>query len=293
MIYDSNGGKWYKGNLHTHTTDSDGAKTPEEAKRLYKSLGYDFLAITDHWHVNEPDNCDGMLVFSGAEYDWAKDGCYHIVGYGLKDKPRLVKGDLPQKFIDEIKRCGGVVTLAHPAWSLQRPDKMVELSGIDCTEIYNSVSGYPYSPRPYSGNIIDVATVMGFRATLTAADDSHFYGDEVGRGFVYVKADELTEEAILKAIIKGDVLATNGPFITCGFEDGYFVVKCEKGCKYVQFFTSNYYNPDTTATGGTVCEARFKIKPGKDKFIRAEAVDFDGKTAYSQYYFIDPSKKNF
>lgn len=286
MITDIYGNKWYKGNLHTHTTDSDGAKTPDEVKRLYKDMEYDFLALTDHWHVNEPGDFEGMLVLSGAEYDWSKDGCYHIVGYGLKDAPRLTKADPPQKYIDEIKRCGGVVTLAHPAWSLQRPDKMTELTGVDCTEIYNSVSGYPYSPRPYSGNLIDVAAVMGFRATLTAADDTHFYGDEVGRGFVYVKADGLTEDAILRAIVKGDVLATNGPFVTCGIEDGYFVVRCVKGCRYVQFFTANYYNPDTTTTGGTVYEARFRIKPEKDRFVRAEAVDFDGKTAYTQYYYL-------
>lgn len=288
MITDIYGNKWYKGNLHTHTTESDGAKTPDEVKRLYKDLGYDFLAITDHWHVSEPGDYEGMLLLSGVEYDWSKDGCYHIVGYGLKDEPKLVKSDPPQKYIDGIKSCGGVVTLAHPAWSLQRPDKMVQLHGIDCTEIYNSVSGYPYSPRPYSGNIIDIAAVMGFRATLTAVDDTHFYGDEVGRGFVYVKADELTEEAILTAIKKGDVLATNGPFATCGVEDGYFAVRCPGGCRYVQFFSANYFNPDTTATGGTVYEAEFKIKPGKDRFVRAEIVDFDGKTAYTQYHFIDP-----
>ena len=48
MIIDGNGERWYKGNLHTHTTDSDGLKSPDDVKRLYKSLGYDFLALTDH-----------------------------------------------------------------------------------------------------------------------------------------------------------------------------------------------------------------------------------------------------
>ncbi len=286
MIIDRQGNKWYKGNLHTHTTDSDGLKTPAEVKRLYKDSGYDFLALTDHWHVNEPDDFEGMLVLSGCEYDWMKDGCYHVVGFGLKDRPALDMGDKPQKFIDEIKRCGGVATLAHPAWSLQRPGKMAQLQGVDCTEIYNSVSGCPYSARPYSGLLIDIATVMGFRATLTATDDTHFYGDEVGRGFVYVKAKELTRDAIINAILKGDVVPTNGPFVTWGIEDGYFVVRCDKGCKYVQFFSNLYYSPETTKIGGTVYEAKFKLTP-KVKFIRAEAVDFDGKTAYTQYAFTD------
>ena len=41
-------GNWYKGNIHCHTTDSDGMLTPDEVVRLYKDAGYQFLAISDH-----------------------------------------------------------------------------------------------------------------------------------------------------------------------------------------------------------------------------------------------------
>lgn len=41
-------GKWYKGNLHTHTTRSDGTLSPEEIVKWYEDNGYSFLAITDH-----------------------------------------------------------------------------------------------------------------------------------------------------------------------------------------------------------------------------------------------------
>jgi len=40
--------KQYKANLHCHSVLSDGRLTPEELKQLYKSHGYDILAITDH-----------------------------------------------------------------------------------------------------------------------------------------------------------------------------------------------------------------------------------------------------
>lgn len=40
--------KQYKANLHCHSILSDGKKTPEELKELYKSQGYHILAITDH-----------------------------------------------------------------------------------------------------------------------------------------------------------------------------------------------------------------------------------------------------
>lgn len=268
-----------------HTMSSDGARTPAEAMRIYKDKGYDFIALTDHWHVNEPDEYEGMLVLSGVEYDLTRDECYHIVGYGLREDPRLERGAGPQKMIDAIKNAGGVATLAHPAWSLQRPDKMVQLKGVDCTEIYNSVSGYPFSALPYSGTLIDVATTMGFRAVLTSTDDTHYYGEDAGRGIVYVKATELSRDAIISGILKGDVVPTNGPFIEWELRGSRFAVTVPDGCRYVQFFTNKYYSPQTTATGGTVREAYFDVDP-KVTFIRAEAVGFDGLTAYTQYIYF-------
>lgn len=40
--------KQYKANLHSHSTLSDGHKTPQELKKLYRANGYSILAITDH-----------------------------------------------------------------------------------------------------------------------------------------------------------------------------------------------------------------------------------------------------
>ena len=42
------GRRWYKGQLHTHTSWSDGRALPEQAVKAYKDAGFDFFAITDH-----------------------------------------------------------------------------------------------------------------------------------------------------------------------------------------------------------------------------------------------------
>jgi len=42
-------GRFFKGNLHTHSNCSDGALNPEEVCRRYREAGYDFLALTDHF----------------------------------------------------------------------------------------------------------------------------------------------------------------------------------------------------------------------------------------------------
>ena len=45
-------GTYKKGNLHTHTTWSDGMHTPAETAKHYRSKGYDFLALTeDHSYI--------------------------------------------------------------------------------------------------------------------------------------------------------------------------------------------------------------------------------------------------
>ena len=46
LIPDS--GRFYKANLHCHTTVSDGMKTPAEIKALYQANGYSIVAFTDH-----------------------------------------------------------------------------------------------------------------------------------------------------------------------------------------------------------------------------------------------------
>ncbi len=44
----------YKGNFHTHTTNSDGRMNPQTVVDKYHELGYDILAITDHNEVTYP-----------------------------------------------------------------------------------------------------------------------------------------------------------------------------------------------------------------------------------------------
>src|SRR5918995_4095171 len=42
-------GRFYRGNIHAHSTNSDGTLPPQELASLYREAGYDFLAITDHY----------------------------------------------------------------------------------------------------------------------------------------------------------------------------------------------------------------------------------------------------
>ena len=61
---------FYKGNMHCHSTLSDGHFTPEELKKLYKERGYSFLAITDHEHINNNSYLDDedFITLTSAEF---------------------------------------------------------------------------------------------------------------------------------------------------------------------------------------------------------------------------------
>ena len=51
-------GNWYKGNLHLHSTNSDGRKSPEEVAKIYEEHGYQFVAFTEHEHYTHNQELD-------------------------------------------------------------------------------------------------------------------------------------------------------------------------------------------------------------------------------------------
>ena len=165
MYTDANGAKWFKGNFHTHTTRTDGVKTPEEAIALYRGAGYDFLALTDHWVRSETVEEENFLQLSGCEFDIGsnvQEGIFHIVAIGTQQMPALERGNFTvQGAVDAIRACGGEAILAHPAWSLNRAEQILPIQGFAAAEIYNSVSGTPWNARPYSGVFIDDLAVLG------------------------------------------------------------------------------------------------------------------------------------
>ena len=64
-------GQFYKANLHSHSTVSDGDLTPEEMKKVYMDMGYSIIAYTDHNVMKaHPELSDGeFLALNGYEVD--------------------------------------------------------------------------------------------------------------------------------------------------------------------------------------------------------------------------------
>ena len=63
-------GRFYKGNLHSHTTNSDGHLSPAEAVALFKSQGYSFLCLSEHDRYTDyraEFDSDDFIILPGLE----------------------------------------------------------------------------------------------------------------------------------------------------------------------------------------------------------------------------------
>ncbi len=282
-------GTWYKGNLHMHTTLSDGKLSPEEATQIYRNAGYDFIALTDHWVQSENRFSDKILLLSGCEWDtgdMVNNPIYHIVGVGMQRSVGLkpLQSRPPQEIIDAIRSAGGIAILAHPAWSVTDPDKCLKLEGLSGAEIYNSVSGLPWNVRPDSSLYFDIWASQRKLIRCMAADDSHFYEGEQTRSFLMVNARELTREAIMEAIADGNFYASQGPrFENIAVADGRITVKCSR-VETVGFYSNTVWCDDRVTTGGTA-SAEYVIKP-TDTYVRVELIDADGNRAWSSPFAV-------
>ena len=278
---------FYRGNLHTHTTNSDGRRTPKEALRLYKEMGYDFIALTDHWKrtSEREEMMDGMLVIPGIELDYTLPAqVVHIVGVGVDESVlKANRNGGPQSGIDAIRRAGGRTILAHPAWSLNTPEVIGAMRNLTAAEVYNSVSGAPWNgDRADSTGILDVAAANGDMLNTVAADDTHFYEGEECSSYIMLQADSLTQENVLHALDAGAFYATRGPLFEQIEVDGDEIrVKCSPVSRVI-FHSDLFYVHDRVTDGDGMTEAVYRIKRERgESFVRIILIDAEGRRAWS------------
>ena len=111
---DSGDAVWLRGNLHTHTTRSDGRQDPQVVIRHYADRGYDFLALSDHDTLSNYDCLDdcGMVLIGGNEICGGSDHVLHVGAEKLVTR----NGDT-QSVLDELSGVAGMSVLCHPSWA--------------------------------------------------------------------------------------------------------------------------------------------------------------------------------
>src|SRR6187401_3123365 len=112
--------RWYKGNTHTHTLNSDGDSTPDDVVRWYREHGYQFVVLTDHNFLTSVDGLNALhgasqrfLVVKGEELTDRADGKpLHINGLDLSREIPAQGGstvvEVLQRSVDAIRGANGV-----------------------------------------------------------------------------------------------------------------------------------------------------------------------------------------
>lgn len=279
--------KWLKGNLHTHTTHSDGDMTLEDTVRYYAADGYDFLSITDHHVVSDVSGVDGggMLLVPGEEVSIAEEpgpDCVHVAAIGIRE----VIGRLAtaQEVIDATNAAGGIAIVAHPRWSRMTYGDFNALGGFAAFEVYNA-NCEKDEDKGLAADYWDSYMTAHRRAIwAVASDDTHEWERDFAGGWTYVNAEKKAE-SILAAIASGNAYASCGPRIeTIRVENGTIGIYCSSA-RLVRFVTAGGYA--VKRVGGEHVKQAFYTPQGDEVYVRAEVVGHDGSRAWTNPFFIE------
>lgn len=292
-------GPLLRGNLHLHTSRSDGKFTPEEAMKIYAENGYDFIALTDHGIYNKqnfaPDT--GMLVIPGTEVHTQNiepgfgHRVYHSVwlgedsgnnGFAHDEKFDLsgVKSqDDLQKYLDDANRKNNMTIYCHPEWSQTPPRYFDKLKNLTAVEIWNTCS----SERDYDINAPYWDDILGQGLMLwgIAVDDAHDARHYCG-GWIMVNAEK-NVSSILDAIKAGAFYSSCGPVIEDFCTDGKTArIKTAETCEKLLICSDKHVH-----RLGENCSV-FETEIQADcRYIRAVVTDKAGRRAWTNPIFLD------
>ncbi|MHB9032357.1 MAG: CehA/McbA family metallohydrolase [Anaerolineae bacterium] len=283
-------GHWYRGNLHTHTTQSDGRSSPEEVCAWYRAHGYDFIAITDHWVYTRGSQAidNSWITISGVELHGPG---YHMLTVGTTGLPDASLAVDPKALAAEVLRQGGLPFFAHPYWTGQTYDSLIATPGILGVEVYNSgcdvVLGLGISRTQW-----DESLAAGARFTGLAVDDGHGVAGEEGLGWVMVRAEALEEGAILAALRSGAFYSSTGPVVNdlrlVHTDEGKpaLLVRCSP-CRSITFYGKMPTGFRFRAqTGEGITQAVFPLNENQ-RFLRVECEDSSGHVAWTNPLYVE------
>ncbi len=245
--------RYFKTGLHCHTTLSDGTPTPEEMKEMYKSRGYQVLAITDHNVIADHSamNEEDFLMLTGVECNieepviwtenrlWART--YHL-NLIAKRPDNLWQPLFPRRNVD-LAVAGPYLEKAEiqemsREYSVENINALIaEANKRGFLVIYNhpgwSLQSYPdyaglkglWGTEISNTDCVPMIHMDGNNDRVymdlvnlgnnivPVAADDAHVEDFVGGGWMMVGAEKLEYTSIMEAMEKGDLYASTGPEI--------------------------------------------------------------------------------
>jgi len=222
--------RFVRGNLHTHSTRSDGDAAPVDVATWYREHGYGFLAVTDHNALSSqaelsPAITPDFAILPGEEITMRGRGLPVHVN-ALCTRATIPGGDFPRALdaleyaIGEVRAQGGVALVNHPNfdWALTTED-VVAIDGAQLLEI---ASGHPYVHTPGDATHLsheqlwDAALTAGRDVMGVAVDDTHHLVTDAdpeafpAMAWVEVFADAPREGLLCDALRRGALYASTG-----------------------------------------------------------------------------------
>ena len=306
MSSQSSRSRWYKGNLHTHTINSDGDSTPHEVTTWYREHGYNFLVLTDHNHVTDVAGLNAVhaskgqfLVMPGEEVTDAYEKLpIHLNAVDLSKEVQPQHGDsvpsIIQNNVNAILAANALPSLNHPNfhWAVTADD-LRRIENLRLMEVFN---GHPTVNNMGGGGfqsldeMWDVLLTAGRQIHGIAVDDAHYFkriGREFanpGRGWIEIRAESLTPATIRTAIQQGEFYASSGVKLA-DIQVTTDQYKITADPQATEKFTTSFIG-----AGGKLLAKAFGASAsyrfaGGEKYVRARVDSSFGASAWTQPVF--------
>jgi hypothetical protein len=343
-------GRWYKGNTHTHTVNTDGDSSPGDVVRWYREQKYQFLVLSDHDMVTPVEGLNALFgapaTVSGARRPEVPSNPFLLIpGEEVTDKfstreaagetvrgrdltskevhltaVNIRKAVVPQggasvketlqRDVDAIRAAAAFPIINHPnfVWAVTAAD-LSGLRGVKAFELWNGHAqthnlGAPGFPG--TEEIWDQVLSSGTLLYGVGADDAHAFKtlgtpnaiSNPGRAWVMVRAMDLTAEAIVDAMERGDFYASTGVELAdyqVSPKTITLAVKPSSRSKYAVRFIGKGgrllkevpVDPDLSGSGASgplqivAPPVVYEIR-GDEGYVRAKVIESNGNMAWTQ-----------
>ena len=240
--------------------------------------------------AKDPGN-ETMICFNEAYVKYIDDPSERA---GLRrvgsERPREYSVAYVNEFIRTAVQHGYLVSYNHPVWSMEDEERVLSYENLFSLEIQN-FSSYRQNGVEYSGALYDKLLRRRKALFCHAGDDNHNKGplscprsDSFG-AFTMILSDELSYDAVIAAMERGDMYASMGPLIhEISLEDGTVHIECSPAARIVLYTGSKAPKFAVPNHGETLTSADLKLDPVAPYF-RIAVIDEAGKIASSRGFF--------
>ncbi len=289
-------GRFFRGNLHCHSTLSDGQLSPEAVCRFYREHGYDFICLSDHFMERygfpmtdtRPMRDADFTTLIGAEIhapSLANGEIWHILAVGLPlDFAHTGADETGPELAARALEAGAFVALPHPEWYALTPEDAATVAGFHAIEVFNADCDFECD-RGGGSALLDQVLGSGRRVGAIAVDDAHFYQDEAPGGWVHVKAESNEPDALLAALKDGAYYASQGPRIDRITREGDALAFETSTVRSIHLLGPGARQVGVRGTA--ITRGRLPLAKFAGSWCRAVVIDAEGRRAWTNPLWLD------